>query len=200
METYTHPLTGFTTNHNELLKLYKRILNDCVSDMWYDDVVTDDMIDEWILNNTNNDETSMIMASISFERLNLTALSVISIMNEIKTYCEDNMDINPFTKYDEESICNAMVWYCGNHLNSWAYDGKLHNYVSNMKALRHSIEEAEMNAENQENIILNDCEENECCVCYENTTTKTNCGHTLCNSCVNRLQEASCPLCRGSLN
>ena len=36
----------------------------------------------------------------------------------------------------------------------------------------------------------------ECCVCMEKTTVKTNCGHTLCAECWHNLKEETCPICR----
>lgn len=39
----------------------------------------------------------------------------------------------------------------------------------------------------------------DCCVCQEKTHTKTECGHTLCHECWNRLDRHVCPMCRGEL-
>ena len=39
----------------------------------------------------------------------------------------------------------------------------------------------------------------ECCVCYENTTTKTKCGHHLCYECWGALQKKECPMCRSDI-
>ena len=37
---------------------------------------------------------------------------------------------------------------------------------------------------------------NECIVCFETTTDKTECGHFLCDSCCFQLQKSECPYCR----
>jgi hypothetical protein len=42
----------------------------------------------------------------------------------------------------------------------------------------------------------NDDPTEECCVCLEETTTKTNCGHTICVPCWNQIKKIQCPLCR----
>jgi hypothetical protein len=39
----------------------------------------------------------------------------------------------------------------------------------------------------------------DCCVCQEKTQTKTECGHTLCHECWNRIERHVCPMCRGEL-
>ena len=47
--------------------------------------------------------------------------------------------------------------------------------------------------------IINDNEEYKCSVCYNPTLFKTHCGHTLCNSCRNKICEnriKPCPICR----
>ena len=38
-----------------------------------------------------------------------------------------------------------------------------------------------------------------CCVCFENTSNKTQCGHLLCLSCLRQLNNKLCPLCRTNL-
>jgi hypothetical protein len=44
----------------------------------------------------------------------------------------------------------------------------------------------------------NDWEQpDECCVCFELTSQKTNCNHSVCYSCM--IKMTSCPLCRGKL-
>jgi len=44
----------------------------------------------------------------------------------------------------------------------------------------------------------NDWEQpDECCVCFELTSQKTNCNHSVCYSCM--IKMTSCPLCRGEL-
>jgi hypothetical protein len=44
----------------------------------------------------------------------------------------------------------------------------------------------------------NDWEQpDECCVCFELTSQKTNCNHSVCYSCM--IKMTSCPLCRGHL-
>eukprot|EP00933_Yihiella_yeosuensis_P053794 TRINITY_DN5208_c0_g3_i1.p1 TRINITY_DN5208_c0_g3~~TRINITY_DN5208_c0_g3_i1.p1 ORF type:complete len:575 (-),score=65.05 TRINITY_DN5208_c0_g3_i1:171-1895(-) len=42
-------------------------------------------------------------------------------------------------------------------------------------------------------------EEQECCVCYGQTTSRTPCGHLLCNVCSVLLPRAICPMCRNAL-
>jgi len=42
-------------------------------------------------------------------------------------------------------------------------------------------------------------EEEECCVCFIDTSLKTGCGHTLCGNCYFRLPKKTCPLCRGKI-
>jgi len=37
---------------------------------------------------------------------------------------------------------------------------------------------------------------NECCVCNETTTTKTNCYHFLCIECLSHIRSNQCPMCR----
>ena len=39
----------------------------------------------------------------------------------------------------------------------------------------------------------------ECCVCYENTTIKTRCGHHLCYDCWGTLNKKRCPMCRDNI-
>lgn len=39
----------------------------------------------------------------------------------------------------------------------------------------------------------------ECCVCLENTSGKTDCNHPLCLSCFTNLKKPKCPLCRQSI-
>ncbi len=39
----------------------------------------------------------------------------------------------------------------------------------------------------------------ECCVCFESTTSRTPCEHTLCDGCRQHLVIQICPLCRGFL-
>lgn len=39
----------------------------------------------------------------------------------------------------------------------------------------------------------------ECCVCYDNTTTKTKCGHHLCYECWGALKKKECPMCRSDI-
>ena len=39
----------------------------------------------------------------------------------------------------------------------------------------------------------------DCCVCQEKTQTLTECGHTLCHDCWNRIERHVCPMCRGEL-
>ena len=36
----------------------------------------------------------------------------------------------------------------------------------------------------------------DCCVCHEKTQLKTNCKHTLCALCWNKLKKRECPICR----
>lgn len=36
----------------------------------------------------------------------------------------------------------------------------------------------------------------ECCVCFELTTTKTSCGHHLCSTCESAIKNSKCPMCR----
>ena len=36
----------------------------------------------------------------------------------------------------------------------------------------------------------------ECCVCLEITSTKTNCGHHMCIACWNQVNNQRCPICR----
>jgi hypothetical protein len=38
-----------------------------------------------------------------------------------------------------------------------------------------------------------------CCVCYEECITKTNCKHSLCRKCIEKINEEVCPMCRTSL-
>lgn len=42
--------------------------------------------------------------------------------------------------------------------------------------------------------------EAECCVCYENTTQSIECGHIICDDCMQKIMEYSktlaCPMCR----
>jgi len=38
--------------------------------------------------------------------------------------------------------------------------------------------------------------DNECCVCYSYTETKTDCKHFVCVRCIRRLVDAECPMCR----
>jgi hypothetical protein len=41
----------------------------------------------------------------------------------------------------------------------------------------------------------------DCCVCLEKTTTKLKgCNHTICIQCIDRLENATCPLCRKGFN
>jgi hypothetical protein len=40
---------------------------------------------------------------------------------------------------------------------------------------------------------------NVCCVCLENTETKTKCGHSLCYHCYEKLEKMTCPYCRGKI-
>ncbi len=52
-----------------------------------------------------------------------------------------------------------------------------------------------------EQICLNEfgsnfIESNECCVCGETTTTKTNCCHFLCVECWSHIKSNQCPMCR----
>jgi len=37
---------------------------------------------------------------------------------------------------------------------------------------------------------------NECCVCNETTTTRTNCYHFLCIECLSHIRSNQCPMCR----
>ena len=39
----------------------------------------------------------------------------------------------------------------------------------------------------------------ECCVCYENTTARTPCGHHLCYECWATLKKTICPMCRDDI-
>ena len=40
----------------------------------------------------------------------------------------------------------------------------------------------------------------ECCVCYENTNQSIQCGHTICDNCIQKIMDHSktleCPMCR----
>jgi hypothetical protein len=40
----------------------------------------------------------------------------------------------------------------------------------------------------------------ECCVCYEQNNSYTNCGHNLCVSCYKLIQNKICPICRTNLS
>jgi hypothetical protein len=56
-------------------------------------------------------------------------------------------------------------------------------------------------AKSFEQICLNEfgssfIESNECCVCNETTTTKTNCCHFLCVECWSHIKSNQCPICR----
>jgi hypothetical protein len=39
----------------------------------------------------------------------------------------------------------------------------------------------------------------ECCVCFEPTTSTTACKHSVCDSCLYKLKEKVCPMCRASI-
>jgi len=41
--------------------------------------------------------------------------------------------------------------------------------------------------------------ENICCVCYNETTNKTICNHSLCEECEKNLKSSACPICRKTL-
>ena len=42
-------------------------------------------------------------------------------------------------------------------------------------------------------------DENECCVCNEETITKTKCNHGICQQCYSSLDKKICPMCRKNL-
>lgn len=42
----------------------------------------------------------------------------------------------------------------------------------------------------------------ECCICLENQVSsreKTRCGHSVCEGCLDQMQQAVCPMCRGPI-
>lgn len=40
----------------------------------------------------------------------------------------------------------------------------------------------------------------ECCICYENTRSKTTCNHFICDRCHSNMKRNVCPLCRKDLD
>lgn len=46
------------------------------------------------------------------------------------------------------------------------------------------------------NSYITEEKENECCICYETSNIKTNCGHYGCEECFSKLKQKICPYCR----
>jgi hypothetical protein len=67
--------------------------------------------------------------------------------------------------------------------------------VNNISDLLESIENIGKTKE-----LINEKETmDECCVCYTDVNTYTNCNHCICVKCVVKLKENVCPLCRKDL-
>ena len=53
------------------------------------------------------------------------------------------------------------------------------------------------------NILNKNNYNDECCICFDSCNTKTQCGHSVCSSCINEIasknQQIECPLCRNFL-
>jgi len=59
-------------------------------------------------------------------------------------------------------------------------------------------EGVKLGLKNDEKACLKETDKvNECVVCYENTTKKTKCNHSLCGDCYNKVDF--CPYCRGDI-
>ena len=51
----------------------------------------------------------------------------------------------------------------------------------------------------KDEVFLKTTEPDVCCVCLENTQSKTKCGHSLCFHCYEKLEKMTCPCCRGKI-
>jgi hypothetical protein len=104
-------------------------------------------------------------------------------------------------------IMNMLEWN-KDILNNLVYDNKqgrlIDTRVSRTITEIEKIDNIRMNY--MGNMIVNEMEE--CCVCYEKTNSKTDCGHTICLQCAMKVKKEpdendekyrNCPMCRGLL-
>ena len=141
-----------------------------------------------------------------------TDLYRLAISSE-EIYDDDCNEYRLYTKIlyvsrEEEyftKIMNMLEWN-KDILSNLVYDNKqgklIDKRVSRTITEIEKIDDIRMNY--MGNMISNEMEE--CCVCYEKTNSKTDCGHTLCLQCAMKIKEESdendekhrnCPMCRG---
>ena len=99
-------------------------------------------------------------------------------------------------------IMNMLEWNKG-LLNNLIYDNKQGKLIDSRvsRTITQIQETDDLRINYMGNMILNKMDE--CCVCYEKTNSKTQCGHSICLLCATKVKEEEgerkCPMCRGYL-
>lgn len=83
-----------------------------------------------------------------------------------------------------------IIFYIYIVLKNFEYN-KLFNNIYHKDDINHMIE-----AKSRTIRLFGDKDEIDCCVCLENTVSKTICNHNLCHCCYSKLAPKMCPLCR----
>ena len=115
------------------------------------------------------------------------------------------LEVSYLENKDEDyntQIMNMLQWN-KDILNNLVYDNKqgklIDSRVSRTITQIQEIDDIRMNF--MGDMILNKMDE--CCVCYEKTNSKTDCGHSICLLCATKVKkeegERKCPMCRGHL-
>jgi len=111
------------------------------------------------------------------------------------------LDKNKDEDYNTQ-IMNMLQWN-KDILNNLIYDNKqgklIDSRVGRTITQIQEIDDLRMNF--MGDMIFNKMDE--CCVCYEKTNSKTDCGHSICYKCAIKVKEEEderkCPMCRGHL-
>ena len=115
----------------------------------------------------------------------------------IKCHCGNNIDfvLNLDFKDNKKNLIADLVLRNHRHLYSF------HKKVEVLGEIKLTADKECFKLEiiiDEKSCLKEVDEEHECVVCYENTSKKTKCNHSICRDCYNNVEI--CPYCRGDIS
>jgi|AntAceMinimDraft_5_1070358.scaffolds.fasta_scaffold54066_2 hypothetical protein len=153
------------------------------------------------------------MPCVEYYTITIKSDDLIDKYDECYIFCHKRINV---TNKDDDSYTKIMkmLEWNKNILNDLVYDNKIGQLIDTECNKRYEkIQEVEDNRMSyMGNMIFSNQEE--CCVCYEKTNSKTECGHSICLRCATKLKneqwvdgdediddngndaDKKCPMCR----